>query len=66
MFKNLKAKCALVLLSMTPLSAFAHAGHDHQSSWAFLIHAVWLAPIILATYIAVNLLKKKKSTLKGK
>ena len=66
MFKNLKQKCAFVLLSAAPLSAFAHAGHDHQSSLSFLVHAIWLAPIILVGYFAMNLLKNKKSPSKEK
>jgi len=45
---------------MASFSAFAHAGHDHNASWSFLIHTVWLAPIILAAYIAFNILNKKK------
>jgi len=66
MFKTLTQKCAFILLSAAPLSAFAHAGHDHHSEWAFLIHAIWLAPIILVGYIVMNVLKNKKSSSKGK
>ena len=66
MFKNIKQKCALIFLSATPLSVFAHAGHDHQSNLSFLVHAIWLAPIILVAYIAINILKNKKSPSKEK
>lgn len=61
MFNNIKGKCALLLISVTPFSAFAHTGHDHQSQWAFLIHLLWLAPIVFVAYMAINLLKNKKS-----
>lgn len=60
MFNHLKKKCLLLLLSTSSLSAFAHAGHDHQSNWAFLMHALWLAPAIFAVYMVVKLLKTKK------
>ena len=66
MFKNLKQKCALVFLSTKPLSVFAHAGHDHHSNWSFLVHAIWLAPIILVAYIVMNVLKNKKLPSKEK
>ena len=48
------------MISVTALSLMAHTGHDHQSQWAFLIHLLWLAPVILAGYMAVNFLKNKK------
>ncbi|MEI6897898.1 MAG: hypothetical protein V5786_10535 [Psychromonas sp.] len=64
MFNKLKEKCMLLAISATPLSAFAHTGHDHQSNWSFLIHLLWLAPLVFATYIAINAFKNKKNTNK--
>jgi len=64
MLNNLKEKCVLFLICATPLCAVAHTGHDHQSQWAFLIHLLWLAPVIIATYIAVNFFKNKKQSNK--
>jgi len=64
MLKALKQKCVFALLSATPLSALAHTGHNHHSDWSFLIHAIWLAPIILVSYIIMNVLKNKKSPSK--
>jgi len=60
MFNNLKGKCALLIASAAPLNALAHAGHDHQSQWSSLIHLLWLAPVVIAGYMAVNFLKNKK------
>jgi len=66
MLINFKKKhfLSLLLASIAPFSAFAHAGHDHHSNWSFLVHAVWLAPIILAAYFLMNVLNKKKSPSK--
>lgn len=64
MFKKFKGNCLLLLTSFTSLSAFAHPGHDNQSSLAFFVHLVWLAPVIFAAYIAINFFKNKKFTNK--
>ncbi len=60
MLSYLKQVCLTLLISTTPLSVMAHSGHDHQSQWAFLIHLLWLAPVIFAGYIAVNFVKNKQ------
>lgn len=59
MFNKLKEKGMLLFISAAPLSAFAHTGHDHQSSLAFLAHALWLAPAVIAAYLAIQHFKNK-------
>ncbi len=59
MLNNLKEKCVLFLIIATPLSVVAHTGHDHQSPWAFLIHLLWLAPVIVAAYMSIHFFKNR-------
>jgi hypothetical protein len=45
LFSSLMALCISCLIS---LPAFAHPGHDHTSTYASMIHFLWLAPTIIA------------------
>ncbi len=44
-------KILLVIITLLLVSisfdTFAHDGHDHHSSYASLIHLMWLAPIFV-------------------
>lgn len=64
MFKKLIKKSTLLALSAAPISAFAHTGHDHQSTMSFVIHAIWLAPVAIAAYLIVNVLRKRNEAKK--
>lgn len=61
MMSKIKGKLMLLALTALPLNAMAHAGHDHQSQWAMLVHLLWLAPAGLAIYLAVSFFNKRKS-----
>ncbi len=41
--------------------AAAHPGHDHSSWTAPLLHALWIAPIAVAAFLAVRVVFKKIS-----
>lgn len=41
--------------------AAAHPGHDHGAWTAPFLHALWIAPIAVATVFAVRFLLKKIS-----
>jgi len=47
-----------MLLSISSLPAFAHAGHDHGDLTASLIHLFWLAPVIIGVVIITYKLNK--------
>ncbi len=53
------------LFAMTTLAvsglALAHPGHDHSAWTAPLLHALWIAPAVIATVAAVVILRKKFS-----
>lgn len=61
MFNKLKTNSLLLLLSVIPVSAFAHAGHDHHSEWAFLVHTLWLAPLFFAAFMVFKSIKNRKT-----
>lgn len=58
-FTKTKEKCLLLFMSMMPITAIAHPGHDHQSQWANLIHLLWIAPAIVAAYFLIKGCKNK-------
>ncbi len=43
---------------------FAHAGHDHASNLASLIHLAWLAPALIAVALLYTKLLKKNYQIK--
>jgi len=55
----------LVLFSAMAFSShsFAHAGHDHNSPLAGLLHLLWLSPIALAAFIYFRQEKRQKNKL---
>lgn len=53
-----------VLLITSP--SFAHAGHDHSSIMASLVHLFWLAPVLIAVAIFYTKLLKKNYQIKPK
>jgi|GEM_PF-1115602 len=50
-----------VVLTISPMLALAHPGHDHSSAWSLLIHLLWVAPIIAVG--AFILFKRNNVTL---
>ncbi len=40
------------------LPAFAHAGHDHSSLYAHLVHALWLVPALMVLVFVYRKLLK--------
>ncbi len=44
-----------ILILLPSFSALAHDGHDHSSSYASLIHLLWLSP----AFIGLSLLYSK-------
>lgn len=61
----MKFTCLLTMLLFWFCGAvIAHDGHDHSSSWAFLFHISWLAPMMAAVYLVIkyrSFLTKKTS-----
>ncbi len=58
---------SLIMLSITLLissPAFAHAGHDHTSILASLVHLVWLTPALIALVLLYTKLLKKNYQIK--
>lgn len=58
---------SLIILCITLLlsaPSFAHAGHDHTSMQASLVHLFWLAPILIALIILYNKLLKRNYQIK--
>jgi len=60
MFNKIKEKCLMLMISIMPISAFAHPGHDHQSQWANMVHLLWITPAIIAAYFLLKAFKNKK------
>lgn len=57
----------LIILSISLLvsaSSFAHVGHDHNSSFANLIHLLWLTPALIALAVLYSKLLKKNYQIK--
>lgn len=59
--KNLAVKTLAISAALLPCMVYAHAGHDHQSSWSNLVHFLWLAPIIVAAGLLFITRKKAAS-----
>ena len=59
----LKLVLTITILLITSPS-FAHAGHDHTSMMASLIHLFWLAPAIIAIGILYSKLLRKNYQIK--
>ncbi|KEQ18430.1 hypothetical protein [Endozoicomonas numazuensis] len=58
-----KTESLTLLLPMFILASepvLAHPGHDHSHWSAAMIHALWIAPVILATGFAVYRFRKNK------
>lgn len=58
---------SLIILAITLLMSspsFAHAGHDHSSMLASLIHLFWLAPALVALVVLYSKLLKKNYQIK--
>ncbi|MDP7593294.1 MAG: hypothetical protein QF552_11505 [Litorilituus sp.] len=61
--KMIKLTLILTILLITSPS-FAHAGHDHTSMMASLMHLIWLAPAILVACILYSKLLTKNYHIK--
>jgi len=58
----------LIILSislLTSASSYAHAGHDHTSTFASLVHLFWLVPILIAAAILYSKLLQKNYKIKN-
>ncbi|MGL1956042.1 MAG: hypothetical protein OCD00_01825 [Colwellia sp.] len=55
----------LFLMSFISAPIFAHAGHDHNSTMANLVHLLWIAPAIVAVAMLYSKLLKKDDSIKS-
>lgn len=55
----------LFLTSFISSPLFAHAGHDHNSAMASLVHFLWIAPAVAAVAILYSKLVKNKKQAKS-
>lgn len=51
-------------LALFSTSAFAHAGHDHNSPMAFFEHLLWMAPMVIAVALAFYWFENRKQNNK--
>lgn len=52
-------------MSFISAPIFAHAGHDHNSTMANLVHLLWIAPAIVAVAMLYSKLLKKDDSIKS-
>jgi len=55
----------VIFMSCFSATVFAHTGHDHNSSFAILSHALWIAPVMIVAAILYSRNLKKTYQIKS-